>query len=102
MKRILFVEDDLSLISGLSFAIKKQGFEIDIARTSLEAEALWTNGKYDLVILDVSLPDGSGYDLCKKNLVTLCPNRPVLLILTSQAVTILIRLTVSCLTQLAV
>lgn len=66
MKRIFFVEDDLSLISGLSFAIKKQGYEIDVVRTSLEAEALWTNGKYDLVILDVSLPDGSGYDLCKK------------------------------------
>ena len=61
-----FVEDDLSLINGLSFAIKKQGYEIDIARTSSEAESLWMNGKYDLVILDVSLPDGSGYDLCKK------------------------------------
>lgn len=66
MKRIFFIEDDLSLISGLSFAIKKQGYEIDVARTSLEAEVLWINGKYDLVILDVSLPDGSGYDLCKK------------------------------------
>lgn len=66
MKHIFFVEDDLSLINGLSFAIKKQGYEIAVARTSLEAEALWTNGKYDLVILDVSLPDGSGYELCKK------------------------------------
>ncbi|ACA55772.1 response regulator transcription factor [Clostridium botulinum] len=66
MKHIFFVEDDLSLINGLSFAIKKQGYEIDVARISLEAEALWKNGKYDLVILDVSLPDGSGYDLCKK------------------------------------
>lgn len=66
MKRIFFVEDDLSLINGLSFAIKKQGYEIDIAQTSSEAENLWMNGKYDLVILDVSLPDGSGYDLCKK------------------------------------
>lgn len=66
MKHIFFVEDDLSLINGLSFAIKKQGYEIDVARTSLEAEAIWINGKYDLVILDVSLPDGSGYDLCKK------------------------------------
>ena len=66
MKRIFFVEDDLSLIKGLSFAIKKQGYEIDIARTSLEANKLWINGKYDLVILDISLPDGSGYDLCKK------------------------------------
>jgi len=66
MKRIFFVEDDLSLIRGLSFAIKKQGYEITIARTSLEAETLLLNAKYDLVILDVSLPDGSGYDLCKK------------------------------------
>lgn len=66
MKRILFVEDDLSLINGLSFAMKKQGYEVDIARTSLEAEALWINGKYDLVILDISLPDGSGFDICKR------------------------------------
>ena len=66
MKRIFFVEDDLSLINGLSFAIQKQGYEIDIARTRLEAEQLWLNGKYDLVILDVSLPDGSGFDLCRK------------------------------------
>lgn len=66
MKRFFFVEDDLSLINGLSFAIKKQGYEIDVARTSLEAEQLWMNGKYDLVILDVSLPDGSGYDICQK------------------------------------
>ena len=65
MKRIFIVEDDLSLINGLSFAIKKQGYETDIARTYLEAEKMWINGKYDLVILDVSLPDGSGYDLCK-------------------------------------
>ena len=66
MKRIFFVEDDLSLSNGVSFAIKKQGYEIDVARTSLEAEQLWMNGKYDLVILDVSLPDGSGYDICQK------------------------------------
>ena len=66
MKRIFFVEDDLSLIGGLSFALRKQGYEIDIARTSMEAEQLWQDGTYDLVILDVALPDGSGYDLCRK------------------------------------
>nr|WP_317399484.1 response regulator transcription factor [uncultured Gemmiger sp.] len=66
MKRIFFVEDDVSLRSGLSFAIQKQGYAIEVARTSLEAQALWQDGKYDLVILDVSLPDGSGYDLCRK------------------------------------
>ena len=38
MKRLFLLEDDLSLISGLSFAVKKQGYEIDAARTILEAE----------------------------------------------------------------
>ena len=66
MKRIFFVEDDLSLINGLTYAIKKEGYEIDVARTGLEAEKLWTDGKYDLVILDVALPDGSGFELCKR------------------------------------
>lgn len=66
MKRLFLVEDDLSLIGGLSFALKKQGYEIDVARTTLEADRIWAAGKYDLVILDVSLPDGSGFDLCKK------------------------------------
>ncbi len=65
MKRILLVEDDLSLISGLSFAVKKQGYLLDVAHTSSETGRLWENGKYDLVILDVSLPDGSGFDICK-------------------------------------
>lgn len=66
MKRLFLLEDDLSLINGLSFAVKKQGYEIVIARTTLEADALWADGKYDLMILDVSLPDGSGFDFCKK------------------------------------
>lgn len=37
MKRIFFVEDDLSLINGLAFAMRKQGYELDIARTGAEA-----------------------------------------------------------------
>ena len=70
MKRILLVEDDLSLIGGLTFAVKKEGYEVEVARTSLEADALWCDGKYALVILDVSLPDGSGFDLCKRMRLT--------------------------------
>lgn len=66
MKQILLIEDDLSLINGLSFAIQKQGYTITIARTSAETDALWEEGKYDLLILDVSLPDGSGFDICRK------------------------------------
>lgn len=66
MNRILLLEDDLSLINGLLFAFKKQGFELDVARTIREADTLWTEGKYDLLVLDVSLPDGSGFEICRK------------------------------------
>ena len=66
MKRLFLLEDDLSLINGLSFALKKQGYEVKVARTTLEADALWAEGSFDLAILDVSLPDGSGFDFCKK------------------------------------
>lgn len=68
MKKIFFVEDDLSLINGLSFAMEKQGYQVENARTCQEAKHKWTDreeGIYDLVILDVSLPDGSGFDLCR-------------------------------------
>lgn len=37
MKRLFLLEDDLSLINGLSFALKKEGYEIDVARTTLES-----------------------------------------------------------------
>ena len=66
MSKLLLLEDDLSLINGLSFAFQKAGHELDIARTLREAEALWQEGKYDLLVLDVSLPDGSGFEFCKK------------------------------------
>lgn len=66
MKRIFLVEDDLSLINGLSFALKKEGYDLEIARTISAANAAWVCGHYDLAILDVSLPDGSGFELCKK------------------------------------
>lgn len=66
MSSILLLEDDLSLINGLSFAFKKQGFGLDVARTVREADALWEDGKYDLLVLDVSLPDGSGFEFCSR------------------------------------
>ena len=66
MSNILLLEDDLSLINGLSFALKKQGFELAVARMLKEADSLWIDGKYDLLILDVSLPDGTGFEFCKK------------------------------------
>ena len=66
MSKILLLEDDLSLINGPTFAFKKENFDLDIARSIREADKLWSDGKYDLLILDISLPDGSGFEICKK------------------------------------
>lgn len=66
MSKILLLEDDLSLVNGLTFAFHKQGFELEVARTINEANTFWAEGKYDLLVLDVSLPDGTGFEFCKK------------------------------------
>lgn len=66
MKRLLLLEDDLSLVNGLSFAFKKEGFDLRVARTLAEADAAWAEGEYDLLVLDVSLPDGSGFEFCQR------------------------------------
>ena len=75
-KKLFLLEDDLSLISGLTFAIQKQGYEIDVARTTAEAESLWDKDKYNMAILDVSLPDGSGFDFCRK--IRECSKMPIM------------------------
>ena len=66
MSKILLLEDDLSLVNGLTFAFHKQGYELDVAQTIVGANTLWADGKYDLLVLDVSLPDGTGFEFCKK------------------------------------
>nr|WP_326125820.1 response regulator transcription factor [uncultured Oscillibacter sp.] len=66
MSKLLLLEDDLSLINGLSFAFQKAGHKVEVARTLHEAENLWQESTYDLLVLDVSLPDGSGFEFCKK------------------------------------
>lgn len=65
-KKILYVEDDLSLIEGLKYTLEKNGFLVDNARTVMEAYQFFRAGQYDLLLLDVMLPDGTGYDICKE------------------------------------
>lgn len=63
--RILLVEDDLSLIEGLKFSLSKHDFDVTVARTVKEAREFFSRNEYQLVILDLMLPDGSGFDICK-------------------------------------
>ena len=65
MTHILLLEDDASLVTGLTFAFRKEGFAMTTARTLAEANALWGKDACDLLVLDVSLPDGTGFDFCR-------------------------------------
>jgi DNA-binding response OmpR family regulator len=65
MASILLVEDDETLASGLSFALEREGYGVACARTRAETERLLQRQGFDLLILDVMLPDGSGFDICR-------------------------------------
>ena len=66
MVKLLLVEDNNAIIMGLDFLFKEEGYNFDVARTCNEADKLITKNKYDIVILDVFLPDGNGFEICKK------------------------------------
>lgn len=62
--RILLVEDDTSLQSGISFKLNKECHDVICADTVNNAVKLLENSNFDLAILDISLPDGNGLDIC--------------------------------------
>ena len=66
MKKILIVEDDLALSSGLCFELDTSGYLTSAAYTLEKADRLLKEESFHLVLLDVNLPDGNGFDLCKK------------------------------------
>jgi DNA-binding response OmpR family regulator len=66
MNHILLVEDDSSLIDGLEFSLKKNGFAVAVAHTVREALEYFRSQTYDLLLLDLGLPDGSGFEICRK------------------------------------
>ena len=60
------VEDERSITVPLAEALTREGFDSQVAGTVAEALALAPTLKPDLVLLDVMLPDGSGYDVCRE------------------------------------
>lgn len=66
MARLLLLEDDQSLIDGLVYALTKEGFALDVAMTVREVRAQLAAQAYDLLLLDQTLPDGSGLALCEE------------------------------------
>src|SRR5688572_16521102 len=66
MLSILFVEDDTTIAMGVEYSLKQDGFQVSLAHRLEEARDLLRHGSFDLVLLDLGLPDGSGYELCKE------------------------------------
>lgn len=63
--KILIIEDDEAIGMGLKYSFEKEGYEAIIGKTKAQALSLWENNTYDLCILDINLPDGNGYEICK-------------------------------------
>ena len=63
--KILLVEDDFALAMGTEYALQAEGYEVVKAGNVEAARTAIDNDKPDLVLLDVMLPDGNGYELCK-------------------------------------
>ena len=63
---VLFVEDEPAIFESFSLALRREGFEPEVARTLADARAALERRSPDLVLLDLTLPDGDGRDLCRE------------------------------------
>lgn len=66
MKSILIVEDDMDLAFGIKDIVSNCGYEVFMVHSVKDARIQLRNRPIDLCILDIRLPDGNGYDLCRK------------------------------------
>ncbi len=64
--RILVVDDEPSITEFVSYALRKEGFQTDVAGNGEEAFALAQKNPYDLFVLDIMLPGMDGYELCRR------------------------------------
>jgi len=64
--RILVVDDEPSITEFVSYALKKEGYEIDVVDNGEDAFALASTNNYDLFVLDIMLPGIDGYELCRR------------------------------------
>jgi two-component system, OmpR family, response regulator RegX3 len=66
MTQLLLVEDDANLVFGIEYTLSSEGYTVMVAGTLGEARKKLAAGAADLILLDINLPDGSGYELCRE------------------------------------
>jgi two-component system, OmpR family, alkaline phosphatase synthesis response regulator PhoP len=65
-KKVLIADDEPNIVTSLEYLMTKSGYEVAVARNGEEALALVETFKPDLVLLDVMMPQRSGYEVCQK------------------------------------
>ena len=64
MKKIFLIEDDLTIAKNLILLLRAEGFTVTHAPTRREALAALAGSRFDLALIDISLPDGNGFTVC--------------------------------------
>ncbi|MDQ3337449.1 MAG: response regulator transcription factor [Myxococcota bacterium] len=83
MTRILVVEDDPSIRMGLEDTLTAKGYEVEVVGRGSEGADRAISGRYDLVVLDVMLPDIDGFEVCRRIRNSKSPSRRVPVIILS-------------------
>lgn len=65
MKSILIVEDNEAIIKGLKYLLEQENFDVTICKTAEDTMNVVGTKTFDLIILDITLPDGNSYELCE-------------------------------------
>ena len=73
---IFLLEDDDAIALGLCYSLQNEGYNVTLAKSVSEATDIVEKNDFALYILDLTLPDGSGYDVCKK--IKSIGDRPVI------------------------
>lgn len=64
MPQLLLIEDDEALHRGIEFTLRQEGYEVSGARCLSDALTILSQQDFDLIVLDINLPDGNGFDFC--------------------------------------
>lgn len=64
MVQILLIEDDATISAGLAYSLEQEGWKVTCKGTLAQGREALETGRYQLLLVDIGLPDGSGFDLC--------------------------------------
>lgn len=64
--KIMLIEDNETIVMGLEYLLSQEGYRVVTARRAAEAEEALKKENCDLILLDIALPDGDGFELCRK------------------------------------